>query len=268
MSKYSNSNSLFHYTRNYESLMGIIRNGFLPNYCKEVMINGEIIGIPMVSFCDIPLTRAEIHRKNYGKFAIGLTKKWGVLNNINPLLYLGSNKIGKAVSNIISNSQNNRKYYIEKTKELPLPEGDELTSKHLEYLCKCLDSTTDEFMHNYIFAYTKMFENKNDNGDITINYNDNEWRYIISDTSKWLRSEKEYIQWRGTDKKPKSIFPSLSFNVSDIRYILVETEEEVLKLINSINKLKTIGGKILTVENEKFILMTKIMSVERLNDDF
>lgn len=59
MNTTSNSNSLFHYTRTYDNLCGILRNGFKPKYCKETLLNGSIIGLPLVSFCDIPITRAK-----------------------------------------------------------------------------------------------------------------------------------------------------------------------------------------------------------------
>lgn len=269
MSTYSNSNSLFHYTRNYESLIGILRNGFLPNYCKETMINGDILGIPMVSFCDIPLTRADIHRKNYGKFAIGLTKKWGISNNINPLLYLSSYRINKAFENIIHFSKIDKQKNLNELEKIKCPdEINKFTSEHMESINKCLSSTVNDFMHTYIFAYSKMYENRNNKGETIINYNDNEWRYVIQETNKWFWNESEYNEWRGRDKKPKSTFESLPFGVNDIRYILVETENEVLKLIDSINKFKTIGGNEIISKNDKLLLMTKIMSVERLNDDF
>lgn len=96
MNTTSNSNSLFHYTRTYDNLCGILRNGFKPNYCKETLLNGSIIGLPLVSFCDIPITRANDFRK-YGKYAIGMERNWGISEGINPITYIVSDNISKHI---------------------------------------------------------------------------------------------------------------------------------------------------------------------------
>lgn len=56
----STTNYLFHYTKKLDTFIEILEYGFLPNYCKEIMPDGEILSIPMVSFCDIPLTMKRI----------------------------------------------------------------------------------------------------------------------------------------------------------------------------------------------------------------
>lgn len=43
--------------------------------------------IPMVCFCDIPLSQIKNHVKYYGYYAIGLDKKWGMKSKISPVLY-------------------------------------------------------------------------------------------------------------------------------------------------------------------------------------
>ncbi len=80
--------SLFHYTR-LDNLKPILEKGLIPNFCKEldVLNPGNIIGIPMVSFCDIPLGRAAKFQKNYGRHAIGFTKEWGIKNGLSPIMY-------------------------------------------------------------------------------------------------------------------------------------------------------------------------------------
>lgn len=80
------TSSLFHYT-DYLSLTKIIQTGLIPNYCSEDITYkneageslGEIIGIPMVSFCDIPLSRIKEFSNRYGEYAIGLKKTVGRL---------------------------------------------------------------------------------------------------------------------------------------------------------------------------------------------
>lgn len=94
MSNYRTS-SLFHYTT-YNGLKSILKQGIIPNYCKEdFSIDGDAfaVGIPMVSFCDIPLTRTYEFTKRYGHHAIGLSKEWALKNQINPILYIKNEDI-------------------------------------------------------------------------------------------------------------------------------------------------------------------------------
>ena len=93
------SSSLLHFTNRFSSLKGIVSKGFRYSYCNEKFpkavvnnvlhkdeegfspnnfyandaITGDVL-IPMVSFCDVPLTRAGIHASSYGKYIIGVDK--------------------------------------------------------------------------------------------------------------------------------------------------------------------------------------------------
>src|SRR5271157_1052471 len=86
------ANTLFHFTGSPDNLESILRNEFHPRYCLEnwnILNLKELneIAIPMVSFCDIPLSQIRKHVRYYGHYAIGLTKEWGMKNNISPVLY-------------------------------------------------------------------------------------------------------------------------------------------------------------------------------------
>jgi hypothetical protein len=80
------SNTLFHFTDKRENLINILENEFRPHFCLENFNffahdmnyrEGFEIAIPMVCFCDIPLSQARIHMKHYGEYGIGLSKEWG-----------------------------------------------------------------------------------------------------------------------------------------------------------------------------------------------
>ena len=75
------SNAFFHYTTK-EGLLGILKEGFKASYCKEQFKNnkGELryIGIPMISFCDIPLSLISQILYGEGKYAIGMKRTWGI----------------------------------------------------------------------------------------------------------------------------------------------------------------------------------------------
>lgn len=56
----------------------------------------DFVAFPMVCFCDIPLSRIDEHIGFYGRFGIGMTRKWAEQNGLNPVLYAsGSNNLTK-----------------------------------------------------------------------------------------------------------------------------------------------------------------------------
>lgn len=70
------TSSLFHYTK-LNNLIKILQEGMIPNFCKEEFptnTSNFVVGIPMVSFCDIPLTRTDIFTGRYGNHAIVFQK--------------------------------------------------------------------------------------------------------------------------------------------------------------------------------------------------
>ncbi|MBK7939216.1 MAG: hypothetical protein IPJ82_20015 [Lewinellaceae bacterium] len=90
------SNCLFHFTNNATNLVGILINGFKPRYCLEDFFTFKYtsgggafeMAVPMVCFCDIPLSKIKGHLSDYGGFGIGLTKEWGIKNGVTPILYV------------------------------------------------------------------------------------------------------------------------------------------------------------------------------------
>ena len=72
------SHSLFHFTSQIEFLEDILKNGFWPRYCREYGWGNKYIdfAVPMVCFCDIPLSMIEEHTNFYGNYGIGVSRKW------------------------------------------------------------------------------------------------------------------------------------------------------------------------------------------------
>lgn len=289
MNTTSNSNSLFHYTRTYDNLCGILRNGFKPNYCKETLLNGSIIGLPLVSFCDIPITRANDFRK-YGKYAISMERNWGISEGINPITYIVSDNISKTYSTVFDLLEKTSK----QAKDIVLNDllsglksiiaqsnsGNNTGEEDVMKLYQKGKPAIDLFkllneVQNTLVGYTKLYKSEDQEHGLVVNYNDNEWRYIVpSDNDhKWLHGEKEYIAWRGdTTQKPSSTFDAIVFNSDDIRYIIVEKEIDARKLIADILRMKTIGGNRIEDKNTlismKLQMIKNIISIERLDEDF
>lgn len=109
------ASSLFHFTSDKASLFGILEQNFKVYACKESIVFGKGVNeirVPMVSFCDIPLSQIKDHISKYGKYGIGLTKEWGIRNGLNPVLYLskGSNvslSYLRALSHFVQGDVNN-----------------------------------------------------------------------------------------------------------------------------------------------------------------
>ena len=92
MSENLSSKNLFHFTKK-NVLENILKKGFYAMYSREEIFSTVLNRnhpphyIPMVSFCNIPLTMVKNHCNLYGSYGIGLTKGWAVKNKINPVLY-------------------------------------------------------------------------------------------------------------------------------------------------------------------------------------
>lgn len=274
------TNSLFHYTKTKETIIKILKSGALfPNYCREVLSTDVypnfILGIPEICFCDIPISMANLFFKKYGEYAIAFSKKWAIDLGCNPIQYFCNKKIvNAAISRDEDLREQNKKF-----SEIIAIQG-----PNLEVLAEFLKKNDDN-------AYTLGFL-KNYYGDDFeigyINYNENEWRYIIEDgfdDIKWHRSEEEYKKWRSqnnyndpktgkeveVEEKPE---PSdnmkqvgLYFEVSDINHIIVSKDDDIPFMVSEIQKLTNIGNHPLN-DDQKAILISKINSLERIKTDY
>ncbi len=119
------ANALFHFTNSYERLISILSNNFYPRYCIEDMsiivddyedFRYNEVAIPMVCFCDIPLSQITNHTSVYGNYGIGLTKEWGINKGLNPIMYSLNNSIATVNFKEIKNYSTE----LKKDKELEL----------------------------------------------------------------------------------------------------------------------------------------------------
>ena len=247
------SNTLFHFTKP-ESLLGILQYDFYPKFCLErYQIDRRIspieIGIPMVSFCDIPLSLVYNHMANYGNYGIGMSKEWAEKNRLNPVLYLreGSETtktLFMALNSIVKYTINISNAGVE-----------------IEYPTECID------LLRKLFTFTKPFDGPNKDGGITKFYDEREWRYVPSPSSYngsqivLLKDDLKEPLLSEENEKLKNA--KLHFQPNDINYIIIKEESERLDLINKIGCIKEKYD-----DNTRRVLLSKIISAEQISQDF
>jgi len=275
------ANTLFHFTETPEKLINILADGFHPVCCMEsfdfiTLDNSPVSGfaIPMVSFCDIPLSQISRHVEKYGGYAIGLSKEWGEKNGINPVMYELPNS--NAVSVIRDTIRRTLPYLadggrtenkIENVFGEKSGAGDDEYLQWMRKLCNRLI-----YFSCYLKPYkSRKWDGRAFSGNEIINYDEKEWRYIPDYEKVVEKSLRPYLSYEEyLDEKKKEEYNelfrshfSLSFRSCDIKYIIVEREDEVLDMARMVENVKSSYG-----EDEVKLLITKIISVERLRDDF
>ena len=249
------SNTLFHFT-NLTNLIGILKNEFHPKYSIETYYERDResykAGIPMVCFCDIPLAQVEEHLRVYGKYGIGMTKKWAKNNRLNPVLYLESHSVLlEQIHSVLSHNYEDLKALIK------------LGGSHIGSFRKDRQSLLNIFMH------TKPFDGYHERGgrkEYKKFYNEREWRYVPNidrlGGDELLLNDKKFDENILREKNDLLIDYKLSFEPDDIEYLIVSQESERLDLIYSIKRIKEKYD-----DDRKLILISKIISAEQILTD-
>jgi len=241
------SNSIIHLTQTKTSLKGILKNGFDIHYCRETIELGDAkfnIYVPMVSFCDIPLSNIKEHIVKYGKFGIGLTKEWAIKNKLNPVLYLeGGSLLSHSVDTVILDA---------------LSEGNVSTWTDEQ---KCAAD---------ILRYIKNYQgNLIRKGKSKANYrfsDEREWRYVPSFTEKckMFTSKSNYNTKAAKHKIDSGLVDiNLSFELNDIKYILVKNDKDIHDLIDTLRHVVWDG----VTGKEIDRLTTRIFTTEQIKSD-
>ncbi|MCE7059210.1 abortive infection system antitoxin AbiGi family protein [Dyadobacter sp. CY343] len=257
----------------------------------------DYLWIPMVSFCDIPLSSIRDHLETYGfeykyenfgrekskkiGYAIGLTKEWGKRNDMNPLLYLvfGSNLARRIFSAFIQTKE-------KQTNEDEVPKGGGMTNRYYvrhtyfppvkmgeDYVIR--DNLGNQFPIDYL--YVKPVAHKSiPHPDYVIENNfqdEKEWRFVpgnahIISSYVW-RTASNYSDfyrssWTNAERAMQEAPPyeNVQFQYSDITHIIVGHESEIPEIQQH---LKTVYQDI--PESELMLLYSKVTSYERLVKD-
>ena len=278
------SSSLIHFTDRLEYLKGIIKNGFRFSYCKEeypkalvnniknkgkakfipnnICSNEDVCNnvlIPMVSFCDIPLTRSNIHAQKYGYYGLGIDRELArdIYPQLMPVQYMSSERFRLALNEfsvIFTESKNINKQITDSVK--------------------------------LMIGTTKVYSILRKKKDVLC-YEEREWRVIHSDNgmTKW--------GWGLKDRRTKKAYNNRLHSNSDLAYlsvIVVEDSESAKIVEENFNNLIThilvqneaeipVIAEFIMDENNtilgyalskkcRLLLISKLNSFERLSKDY
>jgi len=266
------SNTRFHFTDKIENVINILENEFRPHFCPEDLniITPDLgsrpeleFAIPMVCFCDIPLSQARVHMKTYGRYGIGLSKEWGKRNKISPMLYVHENSaiifgVRKMLEKVFD-------FFSKDYVHFDIKPTNILTN------IKDIANVFDELQ--WIMSFIKPYEGKLwRNGKYTSDkirfYDEREWRFVPKLPEEFLPrilTKAEYSdqnQKYSANEKLKEI-TALKFEPSDIKYIIVYKESEIIPIINEIERIKSKYN-----EDQIKLLCSRVISSEQILEDF
>ncbi len=287
--KNSHTSALFHYTRNQNILISILKEGLKFSYCKEKFSETLCLGIPMISFCDIPLSNSFEHSSKYGQYAIALSKNIimrkykGALSPVN---YFTSISSVIAAFKLREESKS-KKQELEDISKLSFGEEITLEFNGRTYKGRPLPPEQAQnalqlffnSIHYHHFStqaigFMKAFQSLHD-GKNQVNYDECEWRIVLPENAKigshnlckWFWTEADYDKWR-INRKDKFIHElPLLFSVEDIEYIIVPTKQLIPNFLKRLMKLDYVCGAKIT-EKDKYILVSKVISLEQIKRDF
>lgn len=220
---------IIHLTSDFDKLKSIVETSSLRlHYCKEEFCLGDkkisSAAHPMVSFSEYEIATIDKEKITYGKFGIAFTKSWAGKHKIHQVLYIDKNSlVATSLADLLVARRKNAKEQLSPKVRLSI------------MTIKCFTKNAN--------GYNSYFK-KND-FDFK---SENEWRFvppknqidgklISQDRSKYLARQNFY-------NKQLEIYP-LRFSSSDIEYIFVETQEQLLEIHNltsiDMSKIKISG---------------------------
>lgn len=213
------SNILWHQTKT-DSLKQILRTRtFRFAYSKEIIPGtGVTMAFPMISFCNLPLAEFADYGNKYGGYSIGMSREWGIKNRFNPVLYCeNTSNIVRRLASIISNLQS----------------GAEFSDKVLDVL-ECL-------------AYIKPIEDTLEVGDrkyTNYRFMDEREVRLVPDFTDFKRrlilpilTPEQYGQYKLEHNNKPILEESISYEWSDIKYIIVKNNTNITEYRKLLNRL-------------------------------
>ena len=241
------SSSLFHFTDNFDIFKSIVTNGLRFSYARE-RFSSEIVNkifgenaegkeclkIPMISFCDTPITRSNNHAEKYGKYVIGIKKehlKSYDGYNLNPVFYMAPDKFNTTLNFLSQLLQEGKK----------------------DDVCAMLA---------YIKPISVIMKDECGNDIEKDFYDEREWRMVFPGKCTINEEQADY-----------TYLQICNIDFSMISHIIVEKESEINDMIKYIIESKTLFGcgdatsTEITIDHKHY-LISKITSFERIEQDY
>lgn len=244
------SKTLFHFTKNVDAFYSILENGLKFTYNEERYKNVFYYALPMICFCDMPLTMIREHTEKYGNFGIGFNKHEMIKNYwklLNPVNYIFS-------KNLLDGAES-----------------------FLEIARKKIDEKDEDAKRLYRLAVSQLaFMKPYSDGKKQILYNESEWRLMVPDKShikgfkpvEWFWNEQEYMKFKDEYKNPMNThLPIFKFSPEEVQFIVVDKSIMRCVIIDKILSMKTFGGNVIN-EYQKYELLTKVVFLDEIKDNY
>lgn len=314
------ASSLLHFTSKLSALKSILRNGFrfsyaFENYPREV-INNELhpesssefrtrdnsligIAIPMICFCDIPLTRAYSHAKRYGEYILGIDKNVAITlygGMLNPVHYRTSCNMSSALVDI-SVLKSWCKLYPNKT-NIQYPQTE--NGYNIKKVLSRIETNEEKYIFarntidsiNCLLSISKPYDGFDLDGKKVCFYDEQEWRIFIIDgeaeATNWIWNldgnstneiKKRIASQNNTLHKSNYAYLPITekcqIELLDalITHIVVKKESQIPNLVNMLLHAEKVFGVNLQNGNKKHdefksLLISRVSSFERIENDF
>lgn len=260
------ADTLFHFTNKLDILESILTNGFYPKYSLENLesYTQMDLAFPMVCFCDIPLTQVNTHTSNYGEYAIGLEKTWGMKHNITPILYIHDNAL--TIRHILTISQE-----LENSLKQDSIKHEKIDSAHPLY--PMINSVFNLILCTKPYEGKQWEKGKRNFGNTKINfYNEREWRYLPTiDSTKNIKPIIDSNEFKNSALRElydKFLIENhkLLFTPTEIKYIIVSKNKEIPDMVEKVESI--MKQKYALKDRDIKLLITKITSMEQIRKDF
>ncbi len=242
--------TLFHFTKERDTLLKILDGSLLPNYSLEdlssILSGGPIydVYVPMVCFCDIVLSQIKDHIAFYGSYGIGLRKSWGLMKGVTPVVYVDhGSRTAQLMRGVVAKADS------DKQELAPI-----LRQRLLDF-CKYVKPYEGEVLP------TKLKPKKGKTKKVPrIFYDEREWRYSPDDYHAFVASvgDEEKVAIENAQMRSKH---ALRFDPGDVKYIIVSEESEIPYVIDAINANDRFSGR------QRSILASKVISAEQIRED-
>lgn len=237
-----NSQSLFNFMKELDFLKQALERGsFWPRYSKET--HGWLaatartpsqVAFPMVCFCDIPLQRISEHVATYGRCGLGMSRSWGIRAGLNPVFYVSRHsEVSRVLAHMVrSGVSSSLDDLVEFAKPLPATPS--------------APAATDV-------------------------YSESEWRYVPRDPNIKRRvygppphipnPETHLDADIARENLMTEQFGRLKFELSDVRYIFVPTDNDIPGMVDFIESSPALQ---VHPKPSLQLLSTKLTSLETL----